>query len=164
MTTIASSAAPPSIGEALGGTSCQLALAAYVYMTYTSLRECSPDPRVAACIDDPWARQVLITLAIALTLWLYALRTLPTRGHSDPSAVDKIFSTLPWLYVVGWYAAMPSPRLLLMAVLAAAWGNRLTYNFWVKGGYTPGAIDHRWAEMRSWPGFARWWELVVLIA
>jgi hypothetical protein len=31
------------------------------------------------------------------------------------------------------------PRLVAMAVLSSCWGGRLTYNFWIKGGFSGGA-------------------------
>ncbi|PNH06924.1 hypothetical protein TSOC_006655 [Tetrabaena socialis] len=41
------------------------------------------------------------------------------------------------------------PRLLLAAALSLAWGVRLTYNFWRKGGYRPSYEDYRWLEVRK---------------
>ena len=36
-----------------------------------------------------------------------------------------------------------------MTLLVTAWGARLTYNFYIKGGFS-GGEDYRWAEIRSW--------------
>ena len=36
-----------------------------------------------------------------------------------------------------------------MAALSTAWGWRLTYNFYVKGGFS-GGEDYRWAVIRTW--------------
>src|SRR5690606_26532081 len=61
----------------------------------------------------------------------------------------RLWSILPPLYV-GWFA-WQSPgegRLVVMTVLAALWGARLTYNFARKGGYRPGGEDYRWVELR----------------
>jgi steroid 5-alpha reductase family enzyme len=35
------------------------------------------------------------------------------------------------------------PRLLLATLLATAWGCRLTFNFWRRGGYNPRFEDYR---------------------
>jgi steroid 5-alpha reductase family enzyme len=43
-------------------------------------------------------------------------------------------------------------------VCTTIWGARLTTNFYLKGGFS-GGEDYRWAEIRSWPGFSRGWEL-----
>jgi steroid 5-alpha reductase family enzyme len=51
---------------------------------------------------------------------------------------------------------------LLLAVLATLWGVRLTWNFVVKGGFS-GGEDYRWAEIRTWPGFDRGWEVFNLV-
>lgn len=103
-----------------------------------------------------------MTLTLCLGLWAYSLRTIPRTGTSDPSIVDRLWSILPWLYCWHWYASAPSPRLLLMSLLASAWGIRLTWNFYLKGGFS-GGEDYRWAEIRSWPGFKQGWEAFNLI-
>jgi steroid 5-alpha reductase family enzyme len=68
----------------------------------------------------------------------------------EQSWVDRLWSILPVVYIA-WFAgqgAWRDPRLNLMALLAAVWGARLTFNFWRKGGYAPGGEDYRWAEVR----------------
>lgn len=82
------------------------------------------------------------------------LASVITREHSW---VDRIWSIAPVAYV--WILAAGGgfhPRLVLMAVLVSAWGTRLTFNFWRKGGYRPGSgEDYRWAVLRSrMPGWA----------
>ncbi len=70
-----------------------------------------------------------------------------TKEHSW---VDRLWSITPVLYVV-WFALSAGRfdlRLLLMAVLVAAWGTRLTYNFARKGGYRRGGEDYRWEVLR----------------
>lgn len=67
------------------------------------------------------------------------------------SWVDRLWSIVPALYV-GWFAFAAGrfdARLVLMTVLAAAWGSRLTYNFARKGGFRPGGEDYRWAVLRE---------------
>jgi steroid 5-alpha reductase family enzyme len=67
------------------------------------------------------------------------------------SQVDRLWSVAPPLYVAGFAAAagFGDPRLDVMAVLAALWGARLTYNFARKGGYRPGSEDYRWPVLRA---------------
>jgi steroid 5-alpha reductase family enzyme len=72
------------------------------------------------------------------------------------SWTDRIWSLVPIAYVAVFaVAADPTDaRLVLMLVLVAAWGARLTFNFARKGGYAPGGEDYRWpvlrARMRPW--------------
>ena len=58
--------------------------------------------------------------------------------------------------------ARPSRRGALMCALTLTWGLRLTYNFARKGGFS-GGEDYRWAEIRTWPGFDRGFELFNLL-
>ncbi len=75
-----------------------------------------------------------------------------TRNYSQ---VDKLWSLMPIVY--SWITAVssPSPRILVMAALVTAWGLRLSYNFYRKGGYDripwKGAEDYRWQVMREHP-------------
>ena len=83
--------------------------------------------------------------ASTLVCWLLSLVT------REQSWVDRLWSILPVVYVA-WFAregGWRDPRLNLMALLIAAWGARLTFNFWRKGGYAPGGEDYRWAEVRK---------------
>ena len=147
---------PPTAGKALAGAVIQIASLTCIWFTCTSAEKCVQGPR--QCWNDPWARQVVVTLAVCLVLWLYSLRTIPAKGFSDPSIVDRLWSVLPMLYCWHWYLSVPNARQLLMAGLTTVWGGRLTYNFAIKGGFS-GGEDHRWKEVRSWPGFNRFWEL-----
>ena len=70
------------------------------------------------------------------------------------SQMDKLWSILPAIYV--WIVAVKSglsPRLVAMAMLATAWGARLTFNFARKGAYSwkfwAGEEDYRWGWLRS---------------
>ena len=70
------------------------------------------------------------------------------------SQVDKLWSIVPvvysWIVTIG--ADFPA-RAVLMALLATAWGARLTYNFSRQGGYSwrfwRGVEDYRWAHVRE---------------
>jgi steroid 5-alpha reductase family enzyme len=75
-----------------------------------------------------------------------------TRNYSQ---VDKLWSLMPIVYSVITILAFPSPRVLLMGILATIWGLRLSYNFSRKGGYNlipwKGVEDYRWEVMRNHP-------------
>jgi steroid 5-alpha reductase family enzyme len=97
---------------------------------------------------------------LALCLWIFVgacaatwLLSVVTREYSW---TDRIWSLIPIAYVAVFaVAADPTDaRLVLMLVLVALWGARLTFNFARKGGYAPGGEDYRWpvlrARMRPW--------------
>lgn len=70
---------------------------------------------------------------------------------------------MPWIYAWYWLISNGSfkPRLLIMTFLATLWGVRLTYNFWIKGGFS-GGEDYRWEVVRQWfPGWR--WEVFNLV-
>ena len=162
--TLPGTVSPPSFAGAFAGALAQLSIVGYSWYRYTSMGACLDAPGMDTCWADPWSRNVVLTIALSLTLWLYSLRTIPSTGSSDPSIVDRCWSILPVLYA--WHFALSAPpaakpRLLLMALLATIWGSRLTYNFALKGGFS-GGEDYRWAEIRKWPGFVRGWELFNL--
>jgi steroid 5-alpha reductase family enzyme len=75
-----------------------------------------------------------------------------TRNYSQ---VDKLWSIIPAIYSWITFASFPSARLLIMALLVTAWGLRLSYNFFRKGGYNivpwKGEEDYRWKIMRQNP-------------
>jgi steroid 5-alpha reductase family enzyme len=76
--------------------------------------------------------------------WLLSLIT------GNVSWVDRLWSLAPIGYVA-WFAsrALGDPRLLVMLLLTAAWGVRLTYNFARKGGYRLQSEDYRWPILRE---------------
>jgi steroid 5-alpha reductase family enzyme len=160
--TLKGTVSPPTLAAALGGSVAQFGILAYVWINATSLGDCVTKRTYDACLDDPWSRQVIGTLSIGTLLWLYSLRTLPSQGRSYPSIVDRIWSILPWLYSWHLYLSSPTPRGLIMALLSSVWGVRLTYNFFVKGGFS-GGEDYRWEEIRTWPGFKSGWEAFNII-
>lgn len=95
--------------------------------------------------SSPLVAAALACAAVAGACWLLSVLT------REYSWVDRIWSIVPPLYVA-WFAAQTNfadERLLLMTVLAALWGARLTYNFARKGGYAPGGEDYRWAALRK---------------
>lgn len=116
---------------------------------------------------DPLLLVLIVAGAASAFCWIASLIT------NDTSWVDRLWSVVPVIYV--WIFAIAgildsiagtrSPvsagtdpnwilngadatRLVVMAVLATAWGARLTFNFARKGGYT-GMEDYRWAILRG---------------
>jgi len=87
----------------------------------------------------------------------------------NKSQVDKLWSIIPIVYVaiIASYGDF-SPRLIIMTVLVALWGIRLTYNFSRTGAFSikfwEGEEDYRWQILREKPEFqARWkWTLFNL--
>mmetsp|Transcript_75323 Transcript_75323/g.232977 ORF Transcript_75323/g.232977 Transcript_75323/m.232977 type:complete len:344 (-) Transcript_75323:175-1206(-) len=138
---------------AVAGTGMQLGVLGYCWYCYSPAKDCLRHPLY--CLSHPlesdaWGFTVVFGVVFALLMWLASLRTLASAGTSDPSIVDRLWSIMPWLYA--WYWAVSSrlsPRPLLQAVLSTVWGLRLTYNFWLKGGYG-GGEDYRWAVVRRW--------------
>jgi steroid 5-alpha reductase family enzyme len=62
---------------------------------------------------------------------------------------------MPVVYSIIALIDSPSPRVLIMTILVTAWGFRLSYNFYRKGGYNiipwKGEEDYRWQIMRNNP-------------
>lgn len=87
---------------------------------------------------------LVVALAVCLLAWVLSLLT---RDHSW---VDRLWSIVPVVYVWIFAAStgLTDTRLTVMAVLATAWGARLTFNFARKGGYS-GVEDYRWAVLRG---------------
>jgi steroid 5-alpha reductase family enzyme len=75
------------------------------------------------------------------------------------SKVDQIWSITPWLYCWVFLAhyfythdGAIHARLAVLTLLTTAWGVRLTYNFWRKGGYgnlITHEEDYRWPILRK---------------
>jgi len=155
--------APPRFEVALGGAAAQLAALGYVWANYSPAGPCLRAP--LACLRDPLAAHpfgfnVFLLAMMMGGVWRLSIQPLVSAraDHSDPSYVDKLWSVTPWAWCWLLYArAAPegraSGRLLLMCLCATAWGTRLTWNFYIKGGYS-GGEDYRWAEVRRWfPGW-----------
>jgi len=150
----------PTFAAAMFGAGLQLGTFYYVWGNYTTAKDCISAP--LSCMGmgsqvDPWGRLVLLVVLFTQIMWILSLRLIRETGASDSSIVDRLWSIMPWLYV--WYALYfnPTPRLLLMAFVSTCWGFRLTYNFYIKGGFS-GGEDYRWAVVRTWfPGWK--WEV-----
>jgi steroid 5-alpha reductase family enzyme len=99
---------------------------------------------------DPFLLVLIVAGAASAFCWIASLIT------KDTSWVDRLWSIVPvvyvWIFAIAGIAGAESvesvARLLVMAVLATAWGARLTFNFARKGGYT-GMEDYRWAILRG---------------
>ena len=76
------------------------------------------------------------------------------------SQTDKVWSLMPIVYSwITLFAFPSSPRIWLMTLLVTAWGLRLSYNFYRKGGYNilpwKGEEDYRWSVVRQFPVFRK---------
>jgi steroid 5-alpha reductase family enzyme len=91
---------------------------------------------------------------LVLCLWIFAgawavtwLLSIATREYSW---TDRLWSIIPIVYVAVFAVASGgNGRLVLMTVLVALWGARLTFNYARKGGYAPGGEDYRWRVLRE---------------
>lgn len=93
---------------------------------------------------DALTSGIALCAAFALICWLGAVIT------DDLSWVDRLWSVLPVIYTLHfWSYDKDNARLSVMVTLALAWGVRLTYNFYRKGGYTSHGEDYRWAVLRK---------------
>jgi steroid 5-alpha reductase family enzyme len=125
-------------------------------------------PFIAFTMDESLTliqREVLTDLIIvylSAAMVCFIISTM-TGNHSQ---VDKLWSLIPIAYV--WIVAVHSgfeARLVLMAVLVSAWGLRLTYNFYRRGGYSirfwTGEEDYRWSVLQSKTEFAAKWRWML---
>ncbi|MDW5289646.1 DUF1295 domain-containing protein [Formosa sp. PL04] len=115
--------------------------------------------------SDFMALKTVMYINLGVIIYCFAIGELT----DNKSQVDKLWSLIPIVYA--WVIAdfgNYSPRLLLMLILVAIWGIRLTYNFSRHGAFTikfwEGTEDYRWQVLRSKPEFqARWkWTLLNL--
>ena len=153
--------AHPTFALALFGAISQTSVLVYNWYSNTTAKDCIVSPY--ACIvdfnkSDPWGRMLVSTVVLCTLLWLVSVVNQTEAGGSDPSIVDRLWSILPIVYA--WHMFLSAdnanlttnPRLCVMVVLISAWGMRLTYNFYIKGGFT-GGEDYRWELIRKWfPG------------
>jgi steroid 5-alpha reductase family enzyme len=94
--------------------------------------------------EDPLPGACTLMLYFALACWLLSVHT------GNCSQVDKLWSITPFVYAWWFHVGGGDARTLLMAVLATAWGVRLTYNFARKGGYASDeGEDYRWPVLRG---------------
>lgn len=104
---------------------------------------------------NPWEQLCFTVFLLSLATWVGSVFLGRGKPHSDPSIIDRLWSIVPFVYSWYMYSQVSDVnsgrrnRLLIMSVLATAWGARLTWNFWRKGGYS-GNEDYRWVEVQSW--------------
>lgn len=96
-----------------------------------------------------------VEYALAFTIALGTLCFILTKVTSEMSWVDRIWSLLPILYQAHYIYHQSncrgieiSNRQWLIFFFTSAWGIRLTFNFFRKGGYKAGGEDYRWAYVR----------------
>ncbi len=92
---------------------------------------------------SPLAVAFLACGAIVIACWILSLLT------GECSWVDRVWSLAPVGYVTWFATQAPDSRLVVMAVLVAVWGTRLTFNFARKGGFRAGGEDYRWGVLRT---------------
>jgi steroid 5-alpha reductase family enzyme len=105
------------------------------------------------------ALKTLIYINLGVIIYCFVVGEITNNN----SQVDKLWSIIPIVYV--WVIADYgdyTPRLVIMAVLVAIWGIRLTYNFSRHGAFTikfwEGKEDYRWEILRSKPEFQPKWK------
>jgi steroid 5-alpha reductase family enzyme len=123
-------------------------------------------PLVAWNYDAPlsFEQKTMLFNALRVMVGVALLCFITGEITGNVSQTDKLWSIMPIAYT--WYFAWAGywdVRMVLMAVLATAWGLRLSYNFWRRGGYHwmpwRGEEDYRWAVLRKMPllqGRLRW--------
>ena len=100
-------------------------------------------------------RSLVLYVYIPFVLWCFVLGEMT----HNLSQVDKIWSVFPpvCLWFVTYYEASQHQmtwnyKLVLMSCLATVWGIRLSYQFYMKGGYSirfwSGEEDYRWETVR----------------
>ena len=118
---------------------------------YSSGRFYFDDP-----LTDLQSNMMHITGYVMLAVAGYCFIVGELTGNN--SQVDKLWSVIPIVYAVYFaYASGWNQRVTLMAILVAAWGIRLTYNFSRRGAYSwkfwSGEEDYRWQVLRKDPMF-----------
>src|SRR5687767_3077607 len=69
--------------------------------------------------------------------------------YRNVSIVDMIWSISPIGYVMYFTFKKPSIRLYIMTTLTFIWGFRLSWNLYLKGGYSLQFEDYRWDWIRK---------------
>lgn len=87
---------------------------------------------------------VVLLAAVCVSTWTASARS------GSAAWLDRLWSILPAVYawVFAAAAGFVDGRLVLLAILATAWGARLTFSYARKGGYGRGVEDYRWALLR----------------
>ncbi len=122
-------------------------------------------PVLAFYFDEPLSvvQRNTIIQSVIVMLCVAAYCFVVGEVTNNNSQVDKLWSIVPIFYSAYFaYASNWQPRILLMAVLVAVWGIRLTYNFSRRGAYSwkfwSGEEDYRWQVLRQDPLFGSKWK------
>eukprot|EP00039_Didymoeca_costata_P006628 m.92002 g.92002 ORF g.92002 m.92002 type:complete len:353 (+) comp13327_c0_seq4:1442-2500(+) len=152
---------PPFVGAALGGLGgCAALLYSWREQFDSSELECLQSGLSGCTLGRDGGFTVVTILRIILCFIILAWSYISLHeGYPDSSIVDKLWSVVPvldmWMFhffTITTGNPWGCKRTLLMASLVSLWGIRLTYNFWIKGGYN-GGEDYRWGALRCWyPG------------
>ncbi|KIW99669.1 uncharacterized protein Z518_11082 [Rhinocladiella mackenziei CBS 650.93] len=98
-----------------------------------------------------------LIMAFGFALALFPIFLLVSEINKNYSQVDRVWSILPTVYNVHYAAyshlsGLNTARVDAVAAVTAIWSIRLTYNYFRKGGYSPGSEDYRWAPVKKFTG------------
>lgn len=93
---------------------------------------------------SPLVTCVVILAGVCSVTWAVSVRS------GSAMWLDRLWSIMPvvyaWIFAIA--AGLSDGRLILLAILASAWGVRLTFSYARKDGYGRGVEDYRWAIVR----------------
>lgn len=96
-------------------------------------------------VGAPYGVALDLCIVLAVACWVLSVLT------REYSWTDRLWSVVPAVYclIVAVDLEFQSARVNVMAMLAAVWGMRLTFNYALKGGYWIGGEDYRWVYLRK---------------
>jgi steroid 5-alpha reductase family enzyme len=108
--------------------------------------------------------------AVILAIMLSNICFILSQLTQNYSWVDRLWSFLPTFYFLhfnfhSYYCQGQDPhiRQIIMLILAILWSTRLTYNYYRKGGYSPGSEDYRWKYVQKFLRYKILMELMNFI-
>lgn len=110
-----------------------------------SLSLLARSPSTLIYSSDPLLFCVALVVSVMLSCFVFSV------VMDNYSQVDRWWSVLPPL-LIGFYcyrSPVLDARLMVMTLLSVAWGVRLTFNFWRKGGYNWHDEDYRWQPLKA---------------
>ena len=95
-----------------------------------------------------------LVLAFAFSLALGPIVLLVSEINRNYSQVDRLWSILPFAYVLHYNIwahqnGLGSAKMGAATLCAGVWSARLTFNYWRKGGYSIGSEDYRWEIIKA---------------
>ncbi|KAI5293696.1 hypothetical protein KEM52_005305 [Ascosphaera acerosa] len=101
-----------------------------------------------------WLTTNPLMMALAVALATAPVFFVVGEANRNYSQVDRCWGLLPVLFNVHYLLwahmhGLPTLTLRAIVVLSYAWGLRLTYNYWRKGGFKVGSEDYRWAIVQE---------------